>query len=85
MKYYSTITLKDGRECTLRNGTAEDGAAVFENFNLTHGQTDYLLSYPDENSFTAEQEVEFLNKKTESENEIEGKPEGTSYTYLYKW
>ena len=71
MKYYSTITLKDGRECTLRNGTAEDGAAVFENFNLTHGQTDYLLSYPDENSFTAEQEAEFLNKKTESENEIE--------------
>lgn len=71
MKYNSTITLKDGRECTLRNGTLEDGAAVFENFNLTHGQTDYLLSYPDENSFTAEQEAEFLNKKTESENEIE--------------
>ena len=25
MEYHKTITLKDGRACTLRNGTAEDG------------------------------------------------------------
>ena len=41
------------------------------NFNETHAETDYLLSYPDENSFDAQQEAEFLKEKTESPNEIE--------------
>ena len=71
MKYHKEIQLKDGRTCILRNGIAEDGQAVFENFNLTHAQTDWLLSYPEENSFTAEQETEFLQTKTDSANEIE--------------
>ena len=30
-----------------------------------------MLSYPDENSFDAEQESKFLKEKSESENEIE--------------
>ena len=38
---------------------------------LTHGQTDYLLSYPDEAAMPAEMEAEFLRAKTLSENEIE--------------
>ena len=71
MKYYKEIQLKDGRTCIPRNGAARDGSAVFDVFNLTHGQTDWLLSYPEENSFTAEQEAEFLQKKTDSEDEIE--------------
>ena len=71
MQYYSEIQLKDGRTCILRNGTAEDGAAVLDVFTLTHAQTDWLLSYPDENSFTAEQEAEFLQAKTDSADEIE--------------
>ena len=64
------IVLKDGKEAYLRNGVASDGNAVFENFNLTHAETDYLLSYPDENSFNSEQEGQFLEQKTESTNEI---------------
>ena len=71
MEYYKIIKLKDGRDCVLRNGTEADGEAVLENFMLTHAQTDYLLSYPDESSMTAEQEAAFLKAKTESENEIE--------------
>ena len=71
MQYQKTITLKDGRICTLRNGTEQDGAAVWEIFNLTHAQTDYLLSYPDENSLTAQQESQFLKEKTAAEDEIE--------------
>ncbi|MGM9662065.1 MAG: GNAT family N-acetyltransferase [Oscillospiraceae bacterium] len=71
MKYQKTIVLKNGMECCLRSGTENDGAAVFENFNLTHAQTDYLLSYPDENSFDAAREGQFLQEKSESENEIE--------------
>ncbi|MBO4456272.1 MAG: N-acetyltransferase [Butyrivibrio sp.] len=71
MKYNKIITLKNGKEALLRNGDFADGEAVFVNFNETHAETDYLLSYPDENSYDAEQEAEFLRKKTESSNEIE--------------
>ncbi len=71
MKYYKIVLLKDNRECCLRNGCEEDGQAVLENFNLTHSQTDYLLSYPEENSFDPEKESGFLKKKSESGNEIE--------------
>lgn len=46
MQYHKEIQLKDGRQCRLRNGTAQDGAAALANFNLTHEQTDYLLTYP---------------------------------------
>ena len=55
----------------MRNGDAPDGNAVFDIFNATHAETDYLLSYPDENSFDPEQEAHFLEEKTKSPNEIE--------------
>lgn len=71
MKYHKIITLKNGKVCCLRNGSESDGQAVLDNFNLTHGETDYLLSYPNENSFDAAQEGRFLKEKAESENEIE--------------
>ena len=71
MKYLKTITLKDGRVCTLRSGAETDGQALLELFILTHTQTDYLLSYSDEVTFTVEQEMQFLKEKAESENEIE--------------
>ena len=71
MKYHKTITLKDGRECILRNGEERDGQAALDNFILTHEQTDYLLTYPDENTMTAEQEGQFLQRKTDSEAEVE--------------
>ena len=55
----------------LRNGDYADGTAAFENFNQTHAETDYLLAYPDENSYDPDQEAQFLEKKTKSPNEIE--------------
>ena len=66
MIYNKTVRLKDGRECCLRNGEESDAQAVIDNFNLTHAQTDYLLSYPDESSFDLQQESGFLRKKKES-------------------
>ena len=71
MQFHKIITLKDGRTCTLRNGTAEDGQAVLDIFNLTHAQTDYLLTYPEESTLTAQQEADYLKQKTESADEIE--------------
>lgn len=84
MKYTQTIVLKNGKEALIRNADAPDGAAVYENFNQTHAETDYLLSYPDENSYDPEQEARFLEEKTQSGNEIElvalvdGKVAGTA-------
>lgn len=71
MIYNKKISLKDGRTCLLRNGSEPDGQALLDIYLLTHAQTDYLLSYPDECSMTAEQEAQFLKEKTESPNEIE--------------
>ena len=71
MKYEQTILLKNGKEAVIRNGDEPDGYAVFVVFNRTHGETDYLLTYPDENSFDSEQEAQFLKEKAISPNEIE--------------
>ena len=71
MRYEQRIVLKNGEEALIRNGDGPDGSAVFEIFNLTHAETDYLLSYPDENSFDPEQEARFLEEKTKSPDEIE--------------
>lgn len=71
MKYNQKVILKNGKEALLRNGNKADGKEVFEVFNLTHAETDYLLSYPDENSYDPEQEAQFLEEKTNSSNEIE--------------
>ena len=71
MEYRRTIRLKDGRECVIRNGTAPDAQAVLDNFVLTHGQSDFLTSYPDECSFTLEQEEKYLQGKSQSPFEVE--------------
>ena len=71
MEYRETITLKDGRACVLRNGTQADGAALLHIFNLTHAQTDWLKTYPDEGSRTVEDEAQFLERLHRSTGGIE--------------
>lgn len=71
MHYEEKITLKNGKEALIRNAVKEDGEAVLDIFNLTHEETDYLLSYPDENGFDLTQEEEYLDAKAQSENEVE--------------
>ncbi len=71
MKYDSTIRLRDGRECRLRSADARDAEAVLACFILTHAETDYLATYPEETSFTLEQEAQYLQKKAGSERETE--------------
>ena len=84
MEYERKIILKNGKEALLRNAVGSDGAAVFEIVNRTHDETDYLLSYPDENSYDPEQEARFLEEKANSPNEteiialVDGKIVGTS-------
>lgn len=71
MEYRQTIVLKDGRTCVIRNGMAADAEGVLRNFTLNHEQTDFLTTYPDEITFTVEQEEKYLQAKTDSPNEAE--------------
>lgn len=71
MQYKKEIILKDGAKCLLRGASEADATEVIRTFNLTHAETDYLLTYPEENSFTIGQEAEFLKVRNESENAIE--------------
>ena len=84
MKYCKTVTLKDGRTCILRNGTEEDAEDVLDNFIRTHEQTEFLTTYPEEVTFTLEQEEAYLKQKEESERdaallaEVDGQVVGTA-------
>lgn len=66
MKYEQAVTLKDGRRCQIRSAKGDEAESVLEHFNLTHVQTDFLLTYPDESSFTIEQERDFLEARLAS-------------------
>lgn len=70
MLYDKSLLLKNGKELHLRNVAKEDAQKVCDLFRLTHGQTDFLLAYPEESSFTVRQEEEFLNGLLESPREI---------------
>ena len=84
MKYSKTVCLKDGRTCIIRNGTEQDAQGVWDNFVLTHGETEFLTTYPEEVTFTLEQEEMYLKKKEESDRdaallaEVDGKIVGTA-------
>ena len=84
MKYFEKLTLKNNKECILRNVEESDGKEILELFIQTHRETDNLLTLPEEIKFTAEDESSFCKEKSESENEIEivaiveGKAVGTA-------
>lgn len=71
MKYSQTITLKNGKSCCIRQAGAADAAEMLRSFLQTHAETDYLLTYPDESTLTAEGEADYLQKLEESENAAE--------------
>ena len=71
MKYKKMVELKNNLICHIRNVECSDAKAVYDIFNLTHGQTDFLLTYPEENSFNLEKERQFLIEKENSSKEDE--------------
>ncbi len=84
MRYSKTVCLKDGRTCIIRNGTQQDAQSVWDNFVLTHGETEFLKTYPEEVTYTLEQEEAYLKQKEESDRdaallaEVGGKVVGTA-------
>ena len=70
MRYDKTVRLADGRYLRIHSAEGADAKAVCDLFTRTHGQTDYLLAYPEENSFTVEQEAAFLHRLLKSDREV---------------
>ncbi len=50
MQYSKDILLKSGISGQLRSGRPEDGRELLAVFLQVQGETDYLLSYPEENT-----------------------------------
>jgi len=48
LQYEKEIILKDGAKCLLRGAGEADAAEVLRTFDLTHAETDYFLTYPEE-------------------------------------
>ena len=71
MRYAETVILKDGVELLVRNAVASDARALRDIMQRTHAETDYLLSYPDEQSADDEQEARSLVETERSNNEVE--------------
>ena len=71
MRYAKTVLLAGGQELLVRNASASDARALRDVMQRTHAETDYLLSYPDEQSVDEEQEARSLEETKRSGNEVE--------------
>ena len=71
MRYLKTVRLKDGRECRIRSGEERDTQAMLDNFVLTHAQTDFLCTYPDETVRTAADKGQRLQNRLDDPGEVE--------------
>ena len=71
MRHAETVLLTGGVELLVRNAVASDARALRDVMQCTHAETDYLLSYPDEQSVDDEQEARALAETERSDNEVE--------------
>lgn len=71
MRYTKTVLLAGGQELFVTNAVASDAHALRDIMQRTHAETDYLLSYPDEQSADEEQEARSLAETEGSNNEVE--------------
>lgn len=71
MRYAKTVLLTGGVELLVRNAVVSDARALRETMQRTHAQTDYLLSYPEEQGGNDEQEARSLEETERSCNEVE--------------
>ena len=64
------ITLTDGRKCVLRPTGPDLAAEMIEYMKVTAGETEWLLRYPDEVSFTLESEQDILGRLLEDPGQV---------------
>lgn len=71
MEYRNESVLKDCEKCLIRNLEADDAYEDFVLFQTTHGETDFLTSYPDENTYDEERQRARLERAVASERDVE--------------
>lgn len=64
------IKLKDGRNCVLRPTHPDDSEQMIEYLKITAAETPFLLRYPEEVTYTLEEEKEILKHLLESGDSI---------------
>ncbi len=65
-----TVIIKDGRECILKPTTAEYSQEMIDYLKLTATETPFLLRYPDEVTYSLEQEKEILTRLYEDPKSV---------------
>ena len=58
-----TLTLRDGRQCTIRSVEPEDAPLMLQYMTIMLGETPFLLRTPEEFDYTAEEEAAILTRK----------------------
>ena len=71
MRYVAMVALTGGVELLVRNAVASDAGALRETMRRTHSETDYLLSYPDEQGSDEEREARLLEETERCGNQVE--------------
>lgn len=71
MRYVAMVALTGGVELLVRNAVASDARALRETMRRTHSETDYLLSYPDEQGSDEEREARLLEEAERCGNQVE--------------
>jgi len=71
MKYYLEAITKDDRKLIIRSGKKEDAKEFYDFFIKTHIETDFNITYPEEASFTVDDEANYLERKENSETDVE--------------
>ena len=77
------FTLKDGRRAVIRNANASDAQGMLDYLNISAGETEFILRYPEECSkYTIEGEKKLFEERNASPNaamlvcEVEGEIAG---------
>ena len=60
----------NGREIVLRCAGEEDADTLIDYLKKVTGETDFLLCYPDEVSYTTDSEIAFISNNNESETDM---------------
>ena len=71
MQYYKEVLLKNGRSSIIRNADGSDAAGVLHCFLRTHEETDNMLTYPEECSFSEADERDFLDRRAARDDSVE--------------
>lgn len=70
MVFQKTTELRDGRICVMRNACEDDAWELIEYLKTTAGETDFLLSNPEEIKLTVEQETAFIKRIKDSKKDL---------------